>query len=270
VLIGPRLSDQFRELGSSLAGGLDALRAQMEASPLLRPFLGGLGAVEQSGAALAQRAAGVFATALGALGAFAVIVFIGAYLALDPGLYQRGALHLVRKHDRPRGQEVLSSMGRALRSWLFGQFVSMCLVGAMVTAGLLLIGVPLALPLGLLAFFLEFVPYLGPIAAFVPIVLVALAESPQLALYAVLLYGVVQFVESYFILPLVQKRVVDLPPALLLFFQVLLGTLGGLLGVIVSAPLGVAVIVLVQMLYVEDVLGDDVAVLGEDTGNASG
>jgi predicted PurR-regulated permease PerM len=146
----------------------------------------------------------------------------------------------------------------------------MCFVGVMVTVGLLVIGVPLPFTLGLLAFLLEFVPYLGPVAAFVPIVLVALAVSPELALSAVVLYGVIQFVESYLILPLVHQRVVDLPPALLLFFQVLLGTLGGVLGIIVSAPLGIALIVVVQMLYVEDVLGDDVEVLGDETDDSGG
>jgi len=269
-LVGPQLSAQMGELGGTLSGGLDALRAQMERSPLLHPLLDALGTAQENSAEIARRMAGVFATMMGGLGGLAVIVFIGVYLAADPGLYQRGVLHLVRKRDRARGQEVLSKVGHAIRSWVLGQFISMCFVGVMVTVGLLVIGVPIPLALGLIAFLLEFIPYVGPLAAFVPIVLVALAVSPQLAVYAIVLYGVIQFVESYLILPLVHQRVVDLPPALLLFFQVLFGTLGGVLGVAVSAPLAVALIVLVQMLYVEDLLGDDVEVLGEKSDDSGG
>src|SRR5690606_4573518 len=196
-LVGPQLSAQMGELGGTLSGGLDALRAQMERSPLLHPLLDALGTAQENSAEIARRMAGVFATMMGGLGGLAVIVFIGVYLAADPGLYQRGVLHLVRKRDRARGQEVLSKVGHAIRSWVLGQFISMCFVGVMVTAGLLVIGVPIPLALGLIAFLLEFIPYVGPLAAFVPIVLVAPAVSPQLAVYAIVLYGVIQFVESY-------------------------------------------------------------------------
>lgn len=270
VFIGPPLAEQASGLGGNLARGLAALRAQAADSPFLLPLLDGLGSVEAHSEEITRRLAGVFSTLFGALGGLAVIVFIGAYLAADPGLYQRGALHLVRRRDRARGAEVFRRVGHAIRSWLLGQFLSMGAVGVLVTVGLLVLGVPMPFALGLIAFLLEFIPYLGPLAAFFPIVLVALSVSPQLALYAFVLYAVVQFVESYLILPLVHQRVVDLPPALLLFFQVLLGSLGGVLGVLVSAPLGIAVIVVVQMLYVDEVLGDEVEVLGAETDDPGG
>jgi predicted PurR-regulated permease PerM len=150
----------------------------------------------------------------------------------------------------------------ALRRWLVGQFFAMLLVGTLTTIGLLILGVPLALTLGIFTFFLVFVPYVGSIVSGALAVLIALLDSPQTALYAGLLYGGIQFVESYFITPLVQEKVVSLPPVLLLASQFLLGVLAGAVGIALATPLSVAVVVLVQMLYVEDVLGDDVPVMG--------
>jgi predicted PurR-regulated permease PerM len=122
--------------------------------------------------------------------------------------------------------------------------------------GLHLLGVPFALPLALFAGLAEFVPYVGPIVAGVPAVLVGLAEGPELALWTAGLYVLVQSVESYLLTPLIQQRAVYLPPALLLFAQVVLGVTAGPLGIVVATPLAAAGLVAVNKLYVEDVLGD--------------
>ncbi|MGQ0547871.1 MAG: AI-2E family transporter [Betaproteobacteria bacterium] len=143
-----------------------------------------------------------------------------------------------------------------LQRWLVGQVVLMAIVGTLTWIGLQLLGVPFALPLALFAGFAEFVPYIGPIVAAVPAVLVAFAEGPELALWTAGLYIAIQSVESYLLTPLVQHRAVYLPPALLLFSQVILGVTAGPLGVIVATPLAAAGLVAVQKLYVEDVLGD--------------
>jgi len=128
-------------------------------------------------------------------------------------------------------------------------------VGVAATVGLSLLGIPLALALGLIAFLLEFVPYLGPFIG-VPAVLVALAAGPGDAAYVVLLYLGIHAAEGYVIAPLVDQRSVHLPPALGLVAQLLLGTLFGFLGLILAVPLAAFGMVLVQMLYVEDFLGE--------------
>jgi predicted PurR-regulated permease PerM len=79
----------------------------------------------------------------------------------------------------------------------------------------------------------------------------------------VLVFGIVQTLESYLITPLVQRRAVSLPPVILITAQVAMGVLAGATGVLLATPLAVSVIVLLQMLYVEDVLGDNVHVLGQ-------
>lgn len=258
---GPMVAAQMGELQESIAGGLEAVRERADAIPGLGDAVDELG---RSGGQLAQRLAGAFATVLGGFTSLLIILVIGVYLAINPKLYQRAVLHLVHRKYRPRGREVLAALGHALRSWLLGQFLAMIFVGTLATVGLLLLGVPLAPLLGLLAFLFEFVPYLGPIAGAIPAVLVALTVSPELALYTAILFGAIQLLESNVVTPLIQQQVVHLPPAFLIFTEVVLGALAGVVGIALSAPLGVAFVVLVQMLYVQDVLGDEVRVLGED------
>ncbi len=116
----------------------------------------------------------------------------------------------------------------------------------------------MALALGIIAGLLSFIPNFGPIIALLPAVLIAFTQGPNTALYITLLYMGVQAVESNLITPLVQKKMVYLPPAMIIISQVLLGILVGGLGLILATPLIAILMVLIQMLYVEDVLGDSV------------
>jgi predicted PurR-regulated permease PerM len=153
-------------------------------------------------------------------------------------------------------REVLYEIGNVLRRWLIGQSLLAACVALLTVAGLLFLGAPFPFALAILAGLMEFVPYIGPFLAAVPAILVAFAEGPQLALYVAALFVAIQLVESYVLAPLVQHRAVHLPPAAILFAQVLMGAIVGALGVAVATPLAAAVMVAVSMLYVEDALGD--------------
>lgn len=191
-----------------------------------------------------------------AVGSLVVVLFIGIFLAWQPSAYRRGFVRLFPERRRKRVREVLNAIGYVLQRWLVGQVVLMTIVGVLTWIGLHFLDVPFALPLALFAAFAEFVPYVGPIVAGIPAVLVALAEGPELAIWVAGLYIAIQSVESYLLTPLIQQRAVYLPPALLLFSQVILGVTAGPLGVIVATPLAAAGMVAVNKLYVEDVLGD--------------
>jgi predicted PurR-regulated permease PerM len=120
-----------------------------------------------------------------------------------------------------------------------------------------LLGVPLALTLGLITGILELVPYVGAWLAAVPAGMVALLKGPEYLAYTLGLYLGLHLLEGYVLLLLIQRRAVHLPPALTLVAQALLGAMFGALGLFIVAPLTVAVMMLLQMLYVEDTLGDD-------------
>jgi len=140
---------------------------------------------------------------------------------------------------------------------MVGQLISMTAVGLSSYLGLRLLGVPLALTLAVVAFLLTFIPFIGPLLSGIPVVLVAFSQSPTLALYALLLYTAIQLFEGYVLTPNVQRRSVSLPPALTIAAQVLLGVLVGALGVTLATPLAAAGMVVVNRLYVEEVLEDD-------------
>jgi predicted PurR-regulated permease PerM len=142
------------------------------------------------------------------------------------------------------------------RCSIVGQSLLAACVALLIGIGLVLLGAPFAIALALLAGLMEFVPYIGPFVAAVPAVLVGFAESPQLALHVGLLFLGVQMIESYVLAPLIQHKAVHLPPASILFAQVLMGAIVGALGVAVATPLAAAVMVAVSMLYVQDALGD--------------
>lgn len=183
-----------------------------------------------------------------------LILFLAIYLSIQPHIYVDGLIRLAPMHKRPRLQEVMGEVHNTLRWWLVGKILSMAIVGIATTVGLALLGVPLAIALGVIAALLTFVPNFGPIISAVPAVLLAFVQSPTSALYVVVLYLAIQTVESYLITPLIQQRTVSLPPALTISAQIALGVLAGPAGVILATPLAAAGLVAVTQLYVKDVL----------------
>jgi predicted PurR-regulated permease PerM len=197
---------------------------------------------------------GVASSALGAGGDLVVILATALFLAASPALYVGGVLRLLPPGWRPRGHIVLDGLTTTLRLWFLGQFADMVVVAVLTGTGLFLLGVPLAMTLALIAGLFNFVPYIGALAGAVPALAVAVAHSPQTALYVAILFGVVQTLEGNVIAPLIQKRTVDLPPALTILSQTVLGTLFGIMGLILATPLTAATVVAVRMIYVETVL----------------
>jgi predicted PurR-regulated permease PerM len=114
----------------------------------------------------------------------------------------------------------------------------------------------LALVLAIIAALLLFIPNIGQVVAAIPAVLIASVSGADQVLYVLVLYAAVQTVESYILTPLLQQRMVDLPPGLTIMAQVLFGFLAGALGVILATPLAAAGMTMVKMWYLEDLLGD--------------
>lgn len=195
---------------------------------------------------------------------FLVVIFAGIYLATQPNFYRVGLLKLVPAARRKIAAEAMLESERALRLWLKGQAVAMVVVGVAVGVGLWAMGMPSALVLGLLAGLMEFIPFAGPVIAAVPAVLIALAVGPEMTLWVMGLYLVVQQLEGNVLTPLVQQYAVDLPGVVLLFSLIGFGTLFGALGVILAAPLAVVSLVLVKRLYVIETLHTKTPMPGED------
>lgn len=192
-----------------------------------------------------------------------IVIVAGIYFAAAPGFYIETVLRLVPDARRERLRRVAHEVGHGLRRWLLGVFVSMLSVGIITGIGLTLLHVPLAALLAIIATVMTFIPYLGTIISMVPALLVALLVSPMTVLYVLLLYLLAHAVEGYVVTPLVQSRTVRLAPGWLILAELVGGLAAGVFGVLVAAPLLVTITIIVQLLYVEDVMGDTTRTLGE-------
>ena len=249
------IAGQFDELGRSMSAMWQQVRGVIEKYSWGRDLLASLGAYQITSGNVSTIGKVIGAT-LGGVSGLVLSIIIGLYVAADPRLYFNGVLRLVPLPYRPRAEEILHELSETLRHWLMGTLVLMTVVGTLTTIGLYLLGIPLALALGLIMFVLEFIPYLGPILAAVPAVLIASTLGPQEVLWVVLLYWGVQSLEGYVLSPLVFQRSVDIPPLVTMSAQVVLGTMLGVLGIVFATPLAACALVLVNRVYIEDVLGD--------------
>lgn len=249
-LTGDRIAAQFDSLRQRLPDALQSATAWLEAYPL------GVAVIDASRELAAGdvpwgRIANVASKTVGAIGAIALIVFVGIFLAADPGLYRRGLLALLPPDVRPAVDDALLASGRALERWLLGQGVSMLFVGVATAAGLAILAVPVALSLGLIAGVLAFIPFFGPIVSGALAVLFAFTQGPEQALYVAILVIAIQQVEGNLLMPFVQRWAVSLPPVLGVLAGVVFGLLLGVVGLIFATPLMVVIMVLVRKLYVE-------------------
>ena len=254
VLTGPELVAQGAQLRDSVVRAAEAVQrwamsfdaleeSSLDLTQLLPSASGALGGVIT-----------VIGATFGGLGYIVLIAFLGLYLAVSPAVYADAAIRLIPVGRRERTREVLLETAETLRHWLLGTSAVMLSLGVITYVGLQLIGVPLALLLAVVSGLSAFVPIIGPMIAGALMVLVALSESWQLALWAGGFYVALQTLESYLLTPLIQERAVDLPPAVVIGAQVLMGLLFGLLGVILATPIAAAASVMIKRLYVEDLL----------------
>ncbi len=261
ALFATRLASEASGLFETVQSKWQDLSARLQEYPWMPTLKGdqSLTSIKSLNGDLVSRIAGWFTSTFGLLSSLLLVAFVGIFTAADPGLYQRGLLRLFPIDRRERLGDVLDETSHKLWWWILGQLFSMSVVGIATGIGLWLLGIPFAATLGLLSGLLTFIPNFGPILSAVPGILLGLSHGPLHALYVALLYIGIQAIESNLLTPLIQQRNLKLPPVLNVAFQVLLGVLFGVPGLIVAAPLAVVAMIVVQRLYVEDYLGDSSA-----------
>ena len=252
-LFGSRISSEFQDVvqrtSAESAALEDSMRGTVLGNYILQHLISG-------NFSLADVLPGVIKVSTTFLEGVLIMLISGAYLAAQPHLYRRGLIWLFPPSRHARAAEIYDGISEALRLWLIGQLVEMVLIGALTTFVVWIIGVPSPLAIGLIAGIGEFIPYLGPILAAIPAVLVAITKSPETALWTILAYLVIHQFEGQVVAPLIQRHMVAIPPAVMLLGIVAITYLFGAIAIIFAAPIVVTLFAAVNLLYVRDTLGE--------------
>jgi predicted PurR-regulated permease PerM len=246
--IGPRLVEQTHQLWHQISGQAGMLQSRLHGA--------GFNPLQEGTSGLTQVVAMVASSTLSFLGGLLVVIFTGLYFAIAPAIYVGGVVRLLPSWYRERARSILIEMGTVLQGWLLGQLIDMVAVGMIVGGGLSLLGTPLALVLAVIAGLFTFIPYFGTIISAVPALLVGLTTGARQAIWILGLFLLAHGIEGYLINPFVQRRTVNLPPALTVVAMVVLTAAVGITGMLIATPLVAVMIVGITRIYVEDILGD--------------
>jgi len=271
LLVLPALLDQLSILvGQTIPGAWNLLQKELEPSVLNErlPFLKRLGVnlnnlgeqlVNQIVASMGSITGQVFPF-IGVLAStiisILVVVFLSLYFVADPDTHWRGMLRLFPIRIRPRVHEIFTKVDMTLRRYLQAQILIMLITGFATGTALGIIGVPLPGALGTITGLFSFVPNFGPVVALIPILAVALINTPDKIWGVIILFFTLQFIINQIFAPLLFGQEMHLPPALLLISQIVGGVFFGFLGLLLSVPLTAIGSVLVREIYIKDILGD--------------
>ena len=264
-LLGQQIAAQTDALAQTIPRALDQVDNWLAGFGLAHPFQTWFAQLHSSGGTLVSRFGTWLSAASSGVANFLIVFFGGVFLASEPRFYRTGAIKLIPEDRRGVFAQAMDESERALRLWLKGELIAMLVIGVMTGAGLWLLGVQSWLVLGILAGFFEFIPFAGPLLSAIPGILIALVQSPDLALWTALMYIFVQHSEAYLIQPVIQQYAVDVPAVVLLFSLLAFAVLFGPIGILFAAPLSVVTYVMVKRLYVREALGTATPIPGEDS-----
>lgn len=225
------------DLGNAAPAASTDAGATPAPSPAPHGQLPGAGALASSGGAIVSQTFKLLFGAISAVGNIFIVLFLGLAFAAQPSVYHDGLLFLAPTKHRTRAALIVDRIGETLERWLIAQMTVMIAVGLVTWIGLAIIGIPSSFILGIQAGLLAFIPTVGAIIAGVVVVLASLASGWIPALSALLLFLGVHAMESYVLTPLLQRQALDIPPATLFAFQILLGVVFGIWGLALALPL---------------------------------
>jgi predicted PurR-regulated permease PerM len=249
--MGTKIQGQIEILSDTLPTTVNNAKAKMGESPIGRKILEYFsGKNSDKIFATAQQ---FFSTSFGVLGNLYIIIFLSIFFTAQPSLYKDGMIKLMPLSKRELAKCVIDRVSFALKGWLKGMMLSMVLIFILIGTGLSIMGIPVALVLALIVGLLKLIPNFGSLAAMIPGVLLALTVSVNTAIATTLLYLISQTIVSNIVTPLIQKKMINTPPALTIIAQVIMGGLCGALGVILAVPLLAILIILVDELYIKPI-----------------
>lgn len=194
-------------------------------------------ALASSGGAIFSQTLKVLLGTVSAVGNIFIVLFLGVAFAAQPSIYRSGLLFMAPRKYHGQATEIVDRISDTLERWLIAQIITMIAIFLVTWIGLAIIGIQSSFILGIQAGLLAFIPTVGAIIAGIIVVLASLASGWVAALSAFVLFLGVHAMESYVLTPLIQRRALDIPPATLFAFQILLGIVFGIWGLTLALPL---------------------------------
>jgi len=211
------------------------------------------GAIASSGGAIVSQTLKLLLGTVSAVGNFFIVLFLGLTFAAQPGVYRSGLLFMTPARHRVRATVIVDRISDTLERWLIAQILTMAAVFLVTWIGLALIGIQSSFILGIQAGLLAFIPTVGALLAGLIVVLASLASGWVAALSAFILFLGVHALESYVLTPIIQRQALDIPPATLFAFQILLGVVFGIWGLALALPLMAIAKVMIDYFKAEEV-----------------
>lgn len=200
-----------------------------------------------------QFAKNLFSSSFGFFGDIYSILIISIFVAISPKTYYSGLINLLPQSWKSNGKSLINNVFSDLKVWLQSQLLEMLIMFVMTAIGLYVLGVDFWLILALLTALLCFIPNIGPMIALFPMVAVGFLDSPQTALWVFITFMIIQIIETGAIGPYIRAKMLSLPPALVILFQLIFGSFSGILGILLATPILVVIMVLVRDLYIKKI-----------------
>jgi predicted PurR-regulated permease PerM len=213
----------------------------------------GADALASSGSAIVSQTFKLLLGTVSAVGNFFIVLFLGLTFAAQPSVYRSGLLFMTPARHRARATIIVDRISDTLERWLIAQILTMAAVFLVTWIGLALIGIQSSFILGIQAGLLAFIPTVGALLAGLIVVLASLASGWVAALSAFILFLGVHALESYVLTPIIQRQALDIPPATLFAFQILLGVVFGIWGLALALPLMAIAKVMIDYFKAEEV-----------------
>ena len=211
------------------------------------------GTIAASGGAIFSQSLKLILGTASAVGNFFIVLFLGIAFATQPGIYRDGLLFMAPARHRGRAVAIIDRIGETLERWLIAQIITMVAVFLVTWIGLSVIGIQSSFILGIQAGLLAFIPTVGAILGGLIVILASLASGWVAGLSAFILFLGVHALESYVLTPIIQRQALDIPPATLFAFQILLGVVFGIWGLALALPLMAIAKVMIDHFKAEDV-----------------
>lgn len=248
--VGVRLQSQVSQLADNLPQTIQHAKNQITQNALgkkVMQYISSSGDSQKTRTIIMH----FFSSSFGIISDIYIILLMSLFFTVSPKVYKKGFVTLLPSKAKDKGAALLEKLKTELEKWIKGQIIGFFFIAILTGFALWILGLPLVLTLALIAGLSNAIPNFGPIIALIPAVLIAFMQGGSMALIVIVVYIGIQTIQSAVMQPLVQQKIVNIPPALIIIGQVAMGSLAGFWGILLATPVILIIKTLVNELYIK-------------------